>query len=295
MKIKVSNLLIAALLVSSISGCASAQEGSAFSSQTVLRSESTTVDKAYPYVFEKGIGYSGDLTSREAYNCTRYIHVEPNMQGTSTLGLLNGGNLWDPTSPIVKNSPWYEKLKANTKKGEVNAIGEISMTLLLLLQVYHPDKVGMELLFDATTNRSGISIVGKNTDQELSWEEVIKKLDIPEDKASAELATLISSNSPKVKVKYVENNAEKLCLAAKGIETDLFGTGYLAPDNHRITFDPGKDMIKFSLRAGTTAIDGGVFGSDSLPPTTLAEIDYTVDIEELIASKYDGLMYYSEF
>lgn len=289
-----SGLVCFSILMIGLSGC-SHDESATLSTQNDPSNTASSVDAANPLMLETGPGYAGSLSTREVLNCSLSIPSIDVKPQPETLIPLNYNRIWDPSVPAVNGSSWYKQIQTNIKSGDLDAIGEVSLTLLRLLQTYHPDQVGMGLYFDTTNNQSGISLVGNGKSTEMTWRQVIEQLDIPQDKGALELAELLPETTPKVQVTYVENSTEKLCNAARGLSEYLFRTSYLSPGNYSLTYDTSKDMLNFSQRKGTTNPDGGLLDQDSLPPKLLAEIDETIDVSKLINTKYSGLIYYSEF
>lgn len=277
-----------------LGGC----EDNAAVKQLPTAKEARKIELAYPYIYEKGVRYEGELLANEVRICQQSVPFLPTFESTVFIfnGMAEKGEyVWDSTTPKVKKANWFAELTQQIKSGNQKAIAEVSRMLPQLIQFYHPDKVGFDLLYNDTTNEVGVSVVGEGDKKELSWMELLSKLDIKDEPGVLQLAKLLSPQHQKVKIRYVKHSLEQLCLAYRSLFTDIHASIYRAHENHQFFYNQKEDMILFCARKNAS-VPGDLLGSDNLPPPSrIVQInDWIEDLPALIRNKYGKLIYYSE-
>lgn len=261
--------------------------------QDTAASEKRKIDLAYPYIYSKGIGYKGDLSSSEVRNCLGGISMHWSAKPSEfNIFFMYAPPLWDSTLPQIRKQPWFTEIKKRVKAKNQKAIDELSVTLSRLIQSYHPDKVGFEIHLDTSSN-FGISLAGKKGESELTWNQVVSRLKLGNEPGVVEMANLLTENGKKIRIKYVKNSLEQICLAYRNIQIDLAGTNFLDPILHDIDYDQERNMLNFRLRSDVKhPSDFHIL----TPPEFISKLDPPeLNVQTLIKKKYNTLIYYSEF
>ncbi len=250
------------------------------------------IELAYPYIYEKGINYDGDLSAREVMKCLGNVRMYWSSKPSEFNSFLYGSPLWDSTIPQIKSQAWFNEIKQKVKAKDQKAIDELNDTLAQLIQVYQPDKVGFEIHQDVSSN-FGLSLAGKPAENKMSWDQVVSKLGLNNEPGVAEMANLLTKTGKKIRIKYVKNSLEQICLAYRNIQIDLAGTNFLLRDFHSIDYDQEKNMLNFRLRSDIKEpYDGYVL----TPPEFISKLNPPeLNVQALIKKKYSQLIYYSEF
>lgn len=274
--------------ISILVGCANAS----VEKDSTRVSETRQVELAYPYIYEKGINYNGDLSAREVMQCLGNVKMHWSSKPSEFNSFLYYPPLWDSTIPQINNQAWFSEIKQKVKAGDRQATDELNATLAQLIQVYQPDKVGFEIHQDVSSN-FGLSFVGKAGENKLSWNQVVSKLGLNNEPGVAKMANLLTKTGKKIRIKYVKNSLEQICLAYRNIQIDLAGTNFLLRDFHSIDYDQEKNMLNFRLRSDIKEpYDGYVL----TPPEFISKLNPPeLNVQALIKKKYSQLIYYSEF
>ena len=243
MRRKTLAVIILALTVL-MGGCADNVAITKASTEVKLRK----TEIAYPWFYEKGVGYEGDLSA----------------------------------------------IAEKVKTGNSDAITEVITTLHQLIQAYHPDKVGFSFSLRTYPYAFAMDLVGNKKAEVLSWKEILENLGIEDVPGVVQLVNLLPSSEQAVKVRYVKNSLESLCLAYRKFMVDADNLWYLNKKEYKVSFNREKDMINFSLyRRAILPLIGGDFSPED---KRISAFNPNIwDFEKLINAKYKGLIYYSEF
>lgn len=279
-----------------LGSCANSDNNNGSTSATESTRE---VEPAFKYIYETGSGYNGELSALEINTCINsldLIHSTDSTEVSFPYHQKPGIYLWDPSTPSVKMKGWYNNIKRLVKAGDPDAIGEVSSMLALLIQAYHPDKVGFMVRFDLLTNETGLTLVGDGNDTVMSWDQIISQLDLHNEPGIAELAGLLKGKNDKIDIRFVKNSTEQLCKAYRGFQNDISNNWDLNETNHKFLYDVEKDMINFQLREDAKEYHCGCLITNPSKPFRLADVTTQVtDFTGVIHNKYPGLMYYSEY
>lgn len=277
-----------------LGGC----KNSAVLKQHSVAKETRKVELAYPYIYETGVRYEGKLQANEVRICQQSVSFFPSSEPTEFIFhrlYEKGEHVWDSTTPKVKKAHWFSELTQQVKSENPMAIAEVSRMLPQLIQFYHPDKVGFDLLYNENTNEVGISIVGEGNEKELSWTELLSKLDIKDEPGVVQTARLLPIQHQRVKIRYVKHSLEQLCLAYRNLITDIHASVYRLHENRQIYYNQNKDMLLFYARKDAS-VPGTLLNNEFLPSAHLADVnDWIEDLPALIKNKYGNSIYYSEF
>lgn len=262
-------------------------------SESTTQDEQRQVELAYPYIYEKGINYNGDLSAQEVRQCLGNVRMYWSSKPSEfNYSFLYNPPVWDSTIPQIRNQAWFDEIKQKVKAGDARAIDELNATLAQLIQVYQPDKVGFEIHQDVSSN-FGLSLAGEASESEMSWNQVVSKLGLNNEPGVVKMAKLLTETGKKIRIKYVKNSLEQICLAYRNIQIDLAGTNFLLRDCHFIDYDQEKNMLNFRLRSDVKEpYDGYIL----TPPEFISKLNPPeLNVQALIKKKYSQLIYYSEF
>ncbi|NMW64092.1 hypothetical protein HHJ78_00695 [Mobiluncus mulieris] len=255
------------------------------------------IEAAHPWFYEKGVGYEGGLSAIEVSRCLLHLDFSPPLDSNDSKSYyetVKGKFVWDPTTPEVKKARWFAEIAEKVKTGNSDAITEVITTLHQLIQAYHPDKVGFSFSLRTYPYAFVMDLVGSKKAEVLSWKEILENLGIEDEPGVVQLVNLLPSSEQAVKVRYVKNSLESLCLAYRKFMVDADNLWYLNKKEYKVSFNREKDMINFSLyRRATLPLIGGDFSPDDKRISTFNPNIW--DFEKLINTKYKGLIYYSEF
>lgn len=252
---------------------------------------------AYPWFYEKGVGYEGGLSAIEVSRCLLHLDFSPPLDSNDSKSYyetVKGKFVWDPTTPEVKKARWFAEIAEKVKTGNSDAITEVITTLHQLIQAYHPDKVGFSFSLRTYPYAFAMDLVGNKKAEVLSWKEILENLGIEDEPGVVQLVNLLPSSEQAVKVRYVKNSLESLCLAYRKFMVDADNLWYLNKKEYKVSFNREKDMINFSLyRRAILPLIGGDFSPED---KRISAFNPNIwDFEKLINAKYKGLIYYSEF